>query len=125
MSGWLIATSLRALVLAAVAGLAMVRVRSAATRHAVWTLVTAGMLALAIAVAVLPTLPVRVMPPRPHPDVPVISLVRSSLPVPGAPPAQSTESLVISIYAIGFAFFTLRLLYACLLVRKLVRGSRA
>ena len=55
--------AVRTLALALVAWTAMLvcRVKSPAARHAVWTLVVAGMLSLAVAKALLPPLQVRVL----------------------------------------------------------------
>src|SRR5438105_1203326 len=59
----LASVSIRALGLAglAFAALALLRVRSAAARHAIWTVVVAAMLAIAILEPLLPPLPLPVL----------------------------------------------------------------
>lgn len=65
--GYLASVAVRSLGLAAAAGisLALLRVKSAAARHAVWTLVAMGMLLLAVLDPMLPPLPLRVLRARP------------------------------------------------------------
>jgi beta-lactamase regulating signal transducer with metallopeptidase domain len=122
MAALLIAISWRSLVLAAVAGLALGRRRSAAARHAVWTLVTAGMLAMLVAVATLPAIPVRVMRPAVRP---VNFTVAAPVTFSAAPTAVFPwEVLIGALYAIGVAAFAGRLAYGYQLTRRLARGSR-
>ncbi|HEY1495678.1 MAG TPA: M56 family metallopeptidase [Candidatus Solibacter sp.] len=122
MAALLIAISWRSLVLAVVAGLALGRHRSAAARHAVWTLVAAGMLAMSVAIAALPAIPVRVMRPvvrqamRPGNFTVEAPVTFAVAPARGFPWA--------ALYAIGLAAFAGRLAYGYRLTRKLARGSR-
>jgi TonB family protein len=125
--------SLRAVVLAA-AALAVVllaRKRSAAFRHAVWTVVLLGMLGMPAVMLLAPALPIRVLKPAP---VPVF------LTAPGPAPAESTPSavpvpiqqprpfrdwreLVLAIYAVVAFGLLLRLAIGWLGVRRLMRRA--
>src|SRR5689334_25221638 len=80
---WLASVSVRALCLFAVAALAaaILRKRSAAVQHAVWTVAMTGMLLLAVLTALLPPLPLRVL--RAAPDE---GAVRIAVSVPVATP---------------------------------------
>src|SRR5882672_8246210 len=85
--------AVRSLGLAAVAAMAMLlfRVKSAAARHAVWTVVAAGMLVLAAFEPLMPRLPVAVLRASP---APVRQFVPPSLewPVPSAPQPVRTAA---------------------------------
>ena len=70
----LLQASVRSLVLAAVAALGLWRVKSASTRHAVWTLVMASMLVQLMLSPLLPRLPLQVL----HSAEPVTSQVLES-----------------------------------------------
>ncbi len=122
MAALLIAISWRSLVLAAVAGLALGRRRSAAARHAVWTLVTAGMLAMSVAIATLPAIPVRVMRPAVRP---VNFTVAPPVTFAAAPARVSPWEMVLEgLYTLGVAMFAGRLAYGYRMTSRLARGSR-
>jgi TonB family protein len=117
---FLLLISLRSLALATGAMLVLAWVKSPAIRHAAWTLVAAGMLAIAIAPATLPTVPVRVLRPiPPAPPVPVTAIIVPSQPVP-PPPRPFPWTLV---YAAGVAVSAGRLVYGCWLTRRLLRAA--
>jgi beta-lactamase regulating signal transducer with metallopeptidase domain len=120
--GFLLTVSLRSLLLAAAAGaaLAIGRVKSPAVRHAVWTLVTISMLAIAIVSATLPDVPVRVLQPahtlhQPSPSP--ATLLKAPLHIPTRP---SPWALV---YAAGFLALAARLAFGYVLARRLVRAA--
>uniref|UniRef100_Q01YI0 Peptidase M56, BlaR1 n=1 Tax=Solibacter usitatus (strain Ellin6076) TaxID=234267 RepID=Q01YI0_SOLUE len=122
MAELLIAVSWRSLVLAALAGLALSRQRSAAARHAVWTLVTAGMPAMAVAIAMLPVIPVRVIRPAVRP---VNFAIAAPVPFTAAPTRTFPwETTIEALYAIGIAVFAGRLAYGYRLTSRLARASR-
>jgi hypothetical protein len=121
----LLIVSARSLGLAAAAWTAMkaVRVQSPAVRHAIWTLVTAGMLAIGVASVGLPPLPVRVLRPRvPAPPVAATTVVLSA---PVRIPARAPEKPFSwpAVYAAGVLLFGGRLAYGYALARGLVSGS--
>jgi TonB family protein len=124
----LLAVSLRILVLAGVGGVAAARITSAAARHAVWSLVTGGMLVLGLAIATLPVVPVRVVARAVRPlqvtlttAVPLPAVTRAA-PAPARP--FPWGGLITAIYAMGVAAFGVRLAYGYGLTRKLAMGSR-
>ena len=121
METFLIAVTLRPLVVAALVGLSLARVRSAAILHAAWTLVTASMLAMAIAVAVLPAVPVRILAPAPRPvamaGAVAVYAIAAPLPKPQIP-------WIATLYSAGLLVMALRLAYGYRLTRKLLRDSR-
>ena len=81
----LLSVSLRALVPATVAAavLWIARVRGAAARHAVWTVVTAGMLLSGLLGPLLPIIPLRILPARAVPvySPPVETVVSTAAPI--------------------------------------------
>ena len=122
--GFLLAISLRSLALAATAGatLLIFRVRSAAARHAVWTLITAGMLAIAIASATLPDVPVRVLKPvsafSPRPaSTAAFAALKTPLHIPARPSPWAI------VYALGFLAFAARLAFGYVLTRRLLSAA--
>jgi TonB family protein len=121
---FLIAISLRSLALAAAAwcALALLRVKSPSARHAVWTLVTAGMLAIALAAATLPTVPIRVLRPV---STPPAVLVAPIVPgnVPATAPTTPRPFPWMLIYAAGLLLSVGRLAYGYYLTRRLVRDA--
>src|SRR5262245_7058730 len=122
MAALLIAISWRSLVLAGLAAMVLGRGRSPGARDAVWTLVTAGMLALGFGVATLPAIPVRVMRPAVRP---VNFTVAAPVTLAAAPaPVFPWGALIGALYAIGVAAFAGRLAYGYRHTRKLARGSR-
>jgi TonB family protein len=121
---FLIAISLRSLALAAAAwcALAVLRVKSPAALHAVWTLVTAGMLAIALAAATLPTVPIRVLRPvSPPPAVLVAPIVPGN--EPATAPTTPRPFPWMLIYAAGLLLSVGRLAYGYYLTRRLVRDA--
>src|SRR5580765_5698188 len=106
------------LVAIALAAIGIGRLRSPAARHAVWTLVVAGMLLSAVLEPVLPSLPLRVLRAAPAvaPAIPVVVIpaaVPSLVAAPALPAARAFrwEPLVLGIYAAGVLVFLLRLAY--------------
>jgi TonB family protein len=99
------------------------RVKSPATRHAVWTLVTAAMLLLPILQLAAPKLPLRLLDaPAPvvaHPPVATLSL-------PLAPQSQTThwESVAVAIWVAGALLLLGRLAYGYGFALRLVRAAR-
>ncbi len=124
--------ALRALCLAAAAAatLAVFRMHAAALRHAVWTVVTAGMLALVALSPVLPPLEIRVLAPRPA-VVPVVTIPADhnlrhapAVPAPAPVPAYSPWLLAAAgIYAAGVLLALVRLAFGYLFTRRLVRAA--
>jgi TonB family protein len=123
--GFLLAVSLRSLALALAAAvlLAIFRVKSPATRHAIWTVVAAGMLALAIASATLPVIPIRVLSAVPAPRaIPIVAF--APLNVPAATPAPLEQPFPWTrIYLAILLILTARLAYAYFLTRRLTRNA--
>ncbi|HTX37225.1 MAG TPA: M56 family metallopeptidase [Bryobacteraceae bacterium] len=109
------------------------RVKSAAARHAVLFLVTAGMLALVALTPLLPALPVPVLhaaaPAAPLPSLaipagPVGDTAAVPVSVP-EPPAPLVPRLLAALYLAGLGFWLLRLLFGSLFTRRLIRGARS
>ena len=129
---YLAGVTVRSLGLAVIAWAAMVlvRVKSPAARHAVWTVVTAGMLALAAASALLPGVPVRVLPAKPQAAAPVAPAAPAIVSVAAvAAPVRESQSfpwdtLIAAVYGAGLLVFAGRLAYGYLLTRRLLRASR-
>jgi len=69
---WLADAALRSLVLAiaALALICLLRIRSAASRHALWTIVTIAMLLTPVLSPILPTIPLRILPAAPSANLP-------------------------------------------------------
>jgi TonB family protein len=114
--------ALRAPVLAAMAWIAMAacRLKSPAARHAVWSTVAAGMLAMAVVTAVFPPLPVRVLSaPAATAPLPAIMAATEASPLPESHPFP----WVAAIYGAGLLIFAVRLAYGYWLTRRLVRAS--
>src|ERR1700730_3818769 len=107
----LLQASVRSLVLAAVAALGLWRVKSASTRHAVWTLVMASMLVQLMLSPLLPRLPLQVL----HSAEPVTSQVISvtqAPPTPMSQPALPWAQVAAGVYLCGLLFFVARLTVA-------------
>jgi TonB family protein len=133
----LLNVSLRALVLAAVAGLGILalRIRSAAAKHAVWAFVAAGMLISAVLWSALPVLPLRVL--RAEPPAPVLSpaLVATAV-QPGAghvgtagTAAKTARSVsyrdfLVAAYALVACIFLIRLAFGYSFTRRLLRAAK-
>jgi TonB family protein len=131
---YLASAAARSLALFGVAGavLAVGRVKSAAAKHAVWTVVAAGMLILAALGPLLPALPLRVLRPvagpAPIPDVAVLVVsgaVTGQLPVPAAPPspAFTWQDAALAVYLAVAAVLLGRLAFGYLFTRRLVRAA--
>jgi len=131
--GFLAATSVRVVGLALVAGLALtiLRARHAAARHAVWTAVLAGMLALPALSPLLPPLKIKfIQPSAPAslpsfrtastPQRPVSTAPSKALPAPSVP---AWPASLAGVYLIGAAASLARLLWAYRTCRRLVLGS--
>ena len=133
--------TLRSLVLAAVAWVAigLLRVRSAAGRHAVWTLVTAAMLLMVVLRPVLPPLTLRVLRPAPAERVAVVATAAIPLAhargsdqsrdrqgaVSGVSPAPiGWRQAVAAVYGAGVLLFAALLAASYGFTRRLVRASR-
>ncbi len=130
---FLASLTVRSLVLFAAAGAALFvcRVKSAAARHAVWTVVAGGMLALAALGPMLPELPLRILravetTPAPLPEV--------AAPAPGAPLSQPASAPfrsvlptwrdgAVAVYVAGVVILLGRLLFGLLFTRRLVRAA--
>jgi len=129
---YLAGVTVRTLGLAAIAWAAMAvcRVQSPAVRHAVWSMTAAGMLLLAAASATLPDLRVPVLPPQPNAVAPLLTTPFAEVaPVRNAPSPSPVRPIpwdiaVAAVYLLGLTAFAGRLVYAYLLTRRLVRGSR-
>src|SRR5437016_284971 len=105
--------SIRCLLLAAAAiwVIGWLRVRTAAARHAVWTVVTAAMLLLPALNLLFPSMPLRVLHPPPTvqlaPSAPVahvsaVPVTASGLPSPSANPRPFTwRQIVAAVYTAG------------------------
>jgi TonB family protein len=131
---YLASVTARSLVLFLVAGAAVgiFRVKAAAARHALWTVVAAGMLTLAALSPVLPPLPLRVLKPAsaaapvPLPDIALPSVSpASSTPIPAPAPAFhfTWRDAVFGVWALGAAIFLARLGIGYLFTRRLVGAA--
>jgi len=131
--GFLADTSVRALGLVVVAGiaLAILRTRHAAARHAVWTAVLAGMLVLPALSPLLPPLAIKAVAPRVPASLPAfrasatpphmaITAPTRSVPAPSVP---VWPLALIGLYLIGVTASLARLFWAYGTCRRLVRTS--
>ncbi len=124
--------TLRSLVLfaAATGTILVLRVKGAAARHAVWTVVLAGMLALAMFSPLLPPVRIPVLkasggPPAVLPELPraTVSFAPAE-PVAPAPTWRMTWPVaILGVYGIGVAISLTRLLFGYLFTRRLVRAA--
>lgn len=127
--------AIRCLVLAAgaLAVMYLLRVRTAAARHAVWTVVTAAMLLLPALSPLFPPFPLRVLR-RTTVVQRAISLpevrtreVASAAPAPVQAPAPhrfNWRQAAAAVYAAGFLLFLSRLAASYVFTRRLVRAGR-
>jgi beta-lactamase regulating signal transducer with metallopeptidase domain len=124
MMDHLLQAAVRSVLLAAVAALGLWRVKSASIRHAVWTLVTAGMLAQIALSPVLPEIPLRVLR-----SAPPVAMAVASLPIAVAASSSesrdgfSWEQIAAAVYLCGLLFFAARLIHALVFAVRLVRAS--
>jgi len=120
------------LALLGLAAIVLLRMKTAAARHAVWTVVMAGMLLAAALAPVMPELPLRVLKPIAHVSAVLppsvgqgIDLpVRAAKPAPAPPRPFSWSDAAAVLYAAGTIVFLLRLAFSYLFTRRLVRASR-
>ena len=142
--GYLAGVVVRTLALAAVAGMSLLllRVKSAAARHAVWTLVTLGMLLLAVLEPVLPSVPLRVLRAQPagfgavteeQPEEAATAVPAMPSPRPAERPRRSPASVrkpiswqagVTFVYLGGVLLFLVRLAVSYRFTRRLAAASR-
>ncbi len=120
--GYLFEVSLRSLAVAVLAVLCLCRVKSASLKHAVWTMVTAGMLLQILLGPMLPPLPLPVL--RPVELVAMPATVAASTPQVSVSPRPERFPIVLALYFAGVLFFAVRLLLAFLFTRRLVHRSR-
>jgi TonB family protein len=116
------------LALAAMAGMWLARARSAPVRHAVWTAVVCGMLALPVLSVALPSIPLHILPAAPE-----IALAPAPIEVSGpaeirtapAPPRPQREwtSLALPVWLLVATALLFRLVLGYAVSRKLVSGS--
>lgn len=121
--------SLRSLGLAALAWLVLrtCRVRSAAAKHAVWTVVTIAMLAQAAASSWIPSIPLRVLRPAiasmPSADASAVVLPPASLVQQHTSASLSWGAILLAIYAAGALVLLGRFILGYLFTRRLVRSG--
>jgi BlaR1 peptidase M56 len=111
--------SSRSLAIAALASLCLWRVKSAALKHAVWTVVMAGMLLQLLLSPVLPPLPLPVLRPV---ELAAVPGPVTNAPMP-APPQPTGFPVLPSLYIAGVAFFAAQLLRAFVFTRRLIRRA--
>jgi len=146
MAEYLASVALRSLALAAVAGglLWMLRVKSAAVKHAVWTLVTAAMMLMAVLEPLLPPVVLRVLraqpaitiaPPEEPIEIPSTAAVprtistRTAAPSSAAPiavPARRIvwQDIVAAVYLAGVVVSLAMLLWGYRVTCRMVRAGR-
>jgi beta-lactamase regulating signal transducer with metallopeptidase domain len=130
-------TSMRALVLATLVALALTFLRRRPTvQHAMWTVVTAAMLALPLLRPVIPVTHLPVAEPAAlqainlKPDQWAVNSDRAALSAPSVQPSSSTlrldwRSYVAFAYLIGVLFFAARVLVGFFLARRVLRETRS
>jgi TonB family protein len=97
----------------------------------VWTVVMAGMLAMAALGPLLPGIPVRILSPAPPaaalPDVAASATAPASPAAPGVPlnqvPALRWQDIAAAVYIAGVAVLLVRLAFGGLFASRLVRAS--
>jgi TonB family protein len=129
---YLASVALRSLILASVAAAAIFvfRVKSAAVRHAVWTIAALGMLALGVLAPLLAPIEWRVLRPAPPAavfvpaPVPAVAATSPAAPVP-APPIQLTwADAAAALYVAVAILLLVRLAFGYAFTVRLVRASR-
>lgn len=132
---FLVDLSLRSLGLAAAAwaAIGLLRIRSAAGRHAVWTLMTAAMLLMAVLGPVLPPLTLRVLRPAPAEPVAATAIIAptpvvaeeqpATQPAPRPTPIDWRQAAA-AVYGAGVLVFAALLVASYAFTRRLVRASR-
>ena len=127
-----------ALAAAAVAGIAIVRIRTAASLHAVWTIVAIGMPLLALMMAVATPIPVRVLRAEaPQVGQSAAAEVSSGRPSPTAAaaigsaasigrqasPAATLGEIAMGLYVLGAGILLARLGFGYLFTRRMVKSA--
>ncbi len=121
----LLDVSVRSTVLAALAAVCLWRVKSAALKHAVWTIVAAGMLLQVLLSAVVPALPLPVLRPV-EAVAPTLTIVATPVVAAIPTPRQPVRvPMLPAVYFAGVLFFAARLLRAYLFTRRLLRRSES
>jgi hypothetical protein len=105
--------------LAALAAVCLWRVKSASVKHAVWSMVTAGMLLQMLLGPMLPPLPLPVLRPVEFSGTTVLV---TNVPT-SALPSRPHFPLIPVVYCAGALFFAARLLRAFFFTRRLIRRS--
>lgn len=111
----------RSAILAALAAVALWRVKSASFKHAVWTMIAAGMLLDAVLGPLLPSLPLPILHPIELAAVSQTSPISISISQVSRPPAWPLVAM--AAYFTGVVFFLLRLARALIFTRGLIRRS--
>jgi TonB family protein len=120
------------LLVLALAAIAILRVRTAAARHAMWSAVVAGMLLLAALSALAPPIPLRVLRSSATQVIAIdasamsVSAIRATSLKPAAPTWQlpTGEQLAVAFYLLVTLVLLVRLGFGYLFTRRLVKGSR-
>jgi TonB family protein len=130
--GYLASVAVRSLILFTIAAAAipLLRVKSAAARHAVWTVAAGGMLLLAALTPVLPPLAVHLLKPAPAeiaqlPPVPAPSAATSGLPapVPAATLHVTWQDGAVTVWGLIAMVLLGRLAFGYLFTRRLIRAA--
>ncbi len=118
----LLQVSERSLALAALAAACLWRVKSAAIKHAVWTMVTAGMLLQILLSPVLPPLPLSVLRAVEFSSSTSSTVLVTSVPT-FASPSRPRFPVIPVVYCAGALFFAARLMRAVFFTRRLIGRS--
>ena len=129
VASWVLKFSLRPLALgvAALGAIALLRVKSPAARHAIWSAVAGGMLLLAAIAVLLPSLPVPVLPAPAPLAGPVTAPFQAVVPATAVAPASVAwdwEGIAVAVYLAGLLAFAVRLAYSYHLTRRLLHAAR-
>src|SRR5579862_8398309 len=117
------------LLVLALAAIAILRVRTAAARHAIWSAVVAGMLLLAALSALAPPIPLRVLRSSAtqviavDPSAMSVSGIRATSLKPVAPTWQlpTGKQLAVALYLLVAMVLLVRLGFGYLFTRRLVK----
>jgi TonB family protein len=129
---FLASVALRSLAIfgAAALVLTVLRVRSAAARHAAWTAVLLGMLLLPVLEPVLPPLPIRVLKPAPVaavalPELPAVAVPTApTQPRPASHAQYTWRDAAAALYALVALILLARLAVSYLFTRRLLRAAQ-
>jgi TonB family protein len=131
--------TVRSLVLVTLAAgiIPVFRIRTAASRHAIWTMATVGTLLLAVLAPMMPPVSLRVLRPAPavnvdllvrHPDPPSSGstvIVAASVARESAPPTRPVWPVAAAaLYVAAASFLLIRMAFGYLFTLRLVRASR-